>query len=676
VSIPRISKRLRTAGPLCLVLLLSCPLPALAAGEPQGEPVPFGPQPEATPSPQKREPPPAPARDTEEASAEPSEGAKPAAEQGAEPATLPPAAANLPPAVTILATRDLRLGFRIAERGSAELVGAAIHYTLDGGQSWSSVEEKPDGPSILFHAPRDGRYGFALSVIDAVGARSPAPRPGDQPALEAIVDTTGPSIRVLRPERLEPVAADSRVEIEWETQDENPAPAPVEVSSSLDGGPWDPIWTDAPARGRRSWNVPLFPGEVRLRFRARDLAGNAAEVVTLPVYRIMPGPAPYRWVAVAPHSRSRRLNVYYRLTREGDPTGPALEPQELRKVQLWYRSEAIEWTAGDVDPDRRSPLEFQAPADGWYDLLVTGLDQKGRWLPSGAAPGPGGRPDHNLAPHARCLVDTLEPRLGIEDPLQGSWVEAGGPLSIRYWVEEENLRPRSVAIASSLDRGATWTKLAEGLEPEPVGDGRRARGEFHLKLPSIESEGFLLKVTALDVAGNSGEALTDLERPITIRNPREDPGRKADENYRRGVLQLRSSDPSERRRALLSFRRALIYRPDHAAAHHDLAVALEAMGGAEGAAGGDDSDEPLTHYRLASSAAPEDPRFAFSLVGALMKRAEAGSELADQLKEEAEAVFGRISWTRLVELEDREESQRLRRQYRAWKSLYFNRAQR
>ncbi|MGH9360453.1 MAG: hypothetical protein ACRD2T_00945, partial [Thermoanaerobaculia bacterium] len=487
-------------------------------------------------------------------------------------------------------------------------------------------------------------------------------------------DTTAPTIRVIRPVALEPVATDARVEVEWEVRDEHPHPAPLEVSASLDGGPFELFWRDLSAAGRKFWNVPLLPGEVRLRFRARDRAGNSAEIVTPAVYRVEPGYAPgARWVAVSPHSRSRRVPVYFRVARSGEQDPEALPPEELRKVEAWYRSQGIEWTRGDSDPDRRSPLVFTALADGWYEILLTAVDRNGRWLPPETQPAPDGRPDHNLSPHARFLVDTRAPRVRIDSPGEGEWIDGGAPLSIRYSVEEENPRRQAAAISSSLDGGTTWSVLAEGLEPEPSGDGPRFRGEFQLNLPAIQSESFLLKVEARDAAGNAGEASTGVAGAITIRDPREDPGVKADEHYRRGVVQSSSSDAAERRRAMESFRRAIAYKSEHAAAHHDLAVSLEAAAAESGSPGA--ADKALAHYRKAHASEPGNPRYAFSLVATLLHRAEpAAGDPRAALRAEAESVFGRISWTKLVELagEDREESQRLRRQYRQWKEQHFS----
>jgi hypothetical protein len=579
------------------------------------------------------------------------------------------------PKVAMLGTRDLRLRLKVSERGAAEIVRYVLHYTLDGGREWKHEDLAPTGPDLVFHAPADGHYGFAVTAIDAVGAGSPPPAPGDPPALEAVVDTAGPSIRLIRPDRLERVAADGQVEIEWQVLDENLGASPLEVSASLEGKPWEIVWTGAPPTGRRTWSAPLLPGEVRLRLRAQDLAGNSSELVTPPVYQVSRGdPGGSRWVSAVSASRSRRVPIYYRIVRDADSGDEGLPPEELRKVQLWYRPGGLEWTAGDVDPDRRSPIEFQAPQDGTFEVLVAALDQNGNWIPSSASPGADGRPDHNIEPHARFLVDTLDPRVGLEAPGEGTWVDAGAPLSISYWAEEENPRARGVNVLSSLDGGATWTRIAEGLELATTA-GKRLRGQFQCRLPSIESEKFLLKVQVTDAAGNVGEAATDAARAITIRNLRQDQNRIAEDHYRRGVLQYHSSDPAEKARSLESFRKALAYQSEHAAAHHDLAVALEA---AQRRADRrpDGADEALEHYRQAHAAAPDDPRFAFSLVSALLGRAEAVTgDDQKTLRAEAEKVFQKISWSRLVEstTDDRGESQRLRQQYREWKDLYFNR---
>jgi hypothetical protein len=593
----------------------------------------------------------------------------------AAPAPATPAAASAPHASPpVLGTRSVELRFRVDERGAAEIVGYRIHFTLDGGRSWQSQDIAAAGSPVVFQAPRDGRYGLLLSAVDAAGGRGPAPQPGAAPTIEAIVDTTPPAIRLLRPDRPDLVPPDGRVEIEWEVRDENLGPEPVEVAASQDGGPWEAIWTGAPARGKRTWNVPLLPGEVKLRVRARDLGGNSAEEVTSTVLRIAPGEGMVsRWVAAPARSRSRKVTVYYRLARDTEGGFDPVSPDEIRKVEIYYRLEGgLSWTTAGLDPDRRSPAIFEAPADGLFEILVLALDRSGRPVPAGLPVDAQGRPDPNSPPHARVLVDTLEPRVTIEAPAEGGAVSAGAPCPVRYTVEEQNPRVKSTSISSSLDGGATWTVLAEGLDPAPV-EGSLARGEFALPIPRIESEKFLLKVEAQDAAGNVGEASTDPRKPIMIRDPGENLSRKADELYRRGVIQLRAADPAERTQAVESFRRALIYKPDHAAAHHDLACALDSEAAAGNAAAG---EEALLHFRKAHSLAGDDPRIAFGLVGALLARAQAATgDGSRALFDEAEAVFKKVSWTRIVELgnEDREESQRLRRQYREWKEQHFNR---
>jgi len=585
-----------------------------------------------------------------------------------------------PSDVPILSTRDLRLRFRVEDQGAAAIAKFLLHFTLDGGRTWSSAEARSEGPWVSFRAPQDGRYGIRISAVDAVGAASSVPVAGEKPDLEVIVDTTGPTVRVIRPNRLESVASDGRVEIEWEVRDENLGATPLEVSSSLDRGPWETIWSDLSPQGRRDWNAPLMPGEVRLRFRAKDLAGNSTVTITPDVYRVLADRSfQSKHVATPPYSRSRRVPIFYRL--QPDPEGKPLAAADLRKVQVWYRESGIQWVKGSEDDDRTSPMSFHAQRDGNFDLLVVAVDRQGRTIPVEAAPGLDGRPDHNLAAHARCQVDTKEPVVTIESPAGGAWVEAGQPFSIAYTVEDANLQPDSVSIASSLDGGRNWVALAEGLHPEEVLDsGWRRRGVFPMNLPRISSESFLIRVTAADRAGNTTEAQTDLQHAITIRSGQENPSEKAEEIYRRGVVQFNSTDPSERLRSIASFRRALIYVPDHAAANHDLAAALEQLQPATPAIPGTRAaEDPIALYRLAYTASSREPRYAFSLVAALLKRAEsAGGEPNGPLRREAEDVFESISWTRLVEIadQDREESQRLRKLYRLWKDRYFNRLSR
>ena len=595
-------------------------------------------------------------------------GPKPAAPEESKTKTLP-----------IIGQRDVELRYHVEERGAAGISSLIVHTTQDHGRTWSSWEHKGGDPSVIFRTPRDGRYGFRLTAVDTVGARGAAPASGDRPELEVVIDTTPPVIRVIRPDRLDTVPPDGRVEIAWDVTDENLGPAPLEVAASHDGGPWETIWEKAPGQGSRPWNVPLLAGDVRLRFRARDLGGHQAEIITPGVWRISPGDRTIaRWVTVPSFSRTRRVPVYYRLVREAEAGSETVPSEETRKVELFWRTDGLEWVSGGTDPDRRSPLFFDAPRDGWFELFLASMDRQGRPIPSTTVLGPGGRPDLSAQPHARCLVDTQEPRVTILEPANGAWIEAGSELLVRYGVQEENVRAKPVTILSSLDGGTTWSLLAEGLEPTPEDDnGIQATGEFRFRLPSIDSEKFLLKVQAVDAADNVGEVITDPLRPMTIRNLRDDQGRKAQEYYHRGLVLLRSADPGDRPRAVESLRRALAYQPDLASAHHDLAVVLESLAPEGGMTPlGGAGDEALLHWRKAHNLVTEDPRYSFSLVEALLRRWELRKgDDKEALFKEAESVFQSISWTRIAEMasEDKNESQRLRSRYKEWKVRYFNR---
>jgi hypothetical protein len=627
-----------------------------------------------------------PGTGSEEASPEPTPvDPAPAPHSAPSPDTVKPpdrAPADAAPRIPVISTRDLKLRFRLEERGAADISGYIVHHTRDGGRTWSTGSAidagSAPGGSVPFQVPGDGRYGFRVTAVDAVGARGPSPAPGDPAQVEAVVDTTPPSIRILRPDREESLPPEAGIEIGWEVRDENLGPDPVEVSFSMEGGPWVTLWAAVPPRGTRTWKVPLAPGRFVIRIRARDEAGHSGEAES-PAIRVAEGSPPEsRWVAVAPRCRTRRIPLYYRPVHEGDPSAAPIPPENLRRVTVYYRTDGLEWIEGGTDPDRRSPLLFEAPADGWYEIILIGIDRAGRTIPPGTALGPEGRPDLNSPHHARCLVDTVEPRVTIASPTEGTWLEAGGPFEVRYAVDEENPGEKPVTIATSLDAGVTWTVLGEGLEPSPEGNGVRSAGSFELKLPSIESEDFRVRVTAVDAAGNSGEATAGASKPIVIRNPAEDGARKAEEHYRRGLVGRRSSDPVERTRAIESFRRAIAYQANHAAAHHDLAVCLEEEADARPAAAPAE-DEALVHFRAAHAAAASDARIALDLVGALIRRAEASTgDGGKKLLDEAGRVFRKISWAGLIEVagEDREESQRLRRQYREWKETYFNKAPR
>ena len=585
-------------------------------------------------------------------------------------------------AIPILTTRDLNLRYRLSERGAAAPVAYVLHVTRDEGQTWARVEGKLEGPAIRYHASEDGRYGFSVTIVDASGATGPTPTAGQKPERVVVIDTHGPQLRILQPSRRQSVAPDDRVEIEWQATDAHLGAAAVEVSAAIDDGPWEVIVREGPPHSLKRWRAPLLPGEVKLRFRARDAVGNITETETPVVYDIArTEPGLSRAVSVPERIRSRRVPIYYRIERERG--AEPLDPSQLRAIQVWYRIASHEWSRGTIDEDRRSPLIFNALQDGWVEILVTAIDREGRWLPAEAAPGPDGRPDASLPAHARFLVDTTEPRVRIVAPQEGSWVQASAPLEIQYQVEEENpATAAAVTLYTSLDGGANWTEIAKGLEPVPVGGGRLFQGDFRFTLPAVDSERFLVKAVAKDAAGNEGETSTEPARAITIRNPTQDPRQRAEDHYRRGLAQARSDDAVVRLQSLDSFRRALVYNPQHFGAHYDLARALEATQSLQPDVPADAIvRDALEHLRQAQLLKPEDPRVAFQLVESLLKQAElksgtaAASPAAEPLIREAERIFRQTSLERLAELysEDIDEYKRLRALSRQWKEKHFNR---
>ncbi len=576
----------------------------------------------------------------------------------------PPATVNLP---AIVGSRRLAVHFRVD--GAAAPVEYTLHFTRDGGASWMTHDQRHRGGSPLpFTAPSDGRYGFSITARDAVGLEAPGPSPGSPPQIETIVDTTPPVIRIIhpRPER-SPVA--SMMGIEWSVSDENLGETPLEVSYSLDGGPWSPIWTSAPSSGRRQWNMPFTRGELRLRFLARDLAGNVSEDVTRTAYLLAPAEVERRdFLIVPPVSRRLTVPVYYRLVSS---SGEVLPPSKLRSVVSWYRRPGEDWSRGDVDRDRTSPLLFRAPGDGHYDLLVSAVAISGEVIPADGLVTPDAPPPLEAFPHGSVLVDTREPLVRILAPPDGARYQWGSTIGVRFDVQEENPADQPPVVEYSIDGGATWKPFAvETRLRSPNRDGR-AVGDLEFRLPMLETSAFLVRVTVTDIAGNRGFAQTNPRLPIHIGDFSEDPRQVArDLHLRAADLLAQTGDPAAGREAVRLLERSVTTWNASATAHHDLAVALERTHGG-------DLDPALRkrildHYRRAVATDPGDLVLRFSVIEAFLRLSGSlASDAREKLRREAREMFDRIRWRDLLaEPQTDEERWRLaeyRRKYIDWK---------
>lgn len=575
----------------------------------------------------------------------------------------------------LLSTRNVQIHYEIDQRGAADLEEYRLFYTRDRGQSWTMDRTPHHGPSpYVFRAPADGRYGFALITRDQVGLGGSAPQPGTTPTQEVVIDTTPPTVSILQPRGENRVSTALPLDVQWRVEDPHLDDGPVEVSYSLDDGPWIPIWKDAPANSKRQWVVPFTRGRLRLRIRAQDLAGNRVERFTEnPLTLFPPEVTTPDFLIVPPHSARLTVPIYYRIRKED---GQAMSPDELRGVRLWYRRGGEDWQDGGLDLDRDSPALLRVDQDGFYHITLVAEDRERKVYPDGANYSLTRAPGTDANSHGSVLIDTLEPRVEIVEPPSGAQLVSNSILSIKFAVEEENPLGEAPQARYSLDSGENWSRLPVEPDLKAVESTHRSMRTATLRIPGLESSSFLIAVEARDLVGNRAEARTDSNLPIAIRKLDSDPQTKVEELYREALVRFSQPDLELKRESLPLFQQALLVWEPVSMLHHDYAVALETTG---------DSDEiqkkALRHYRRALELEPTSLPMRFSLVRFLLEQSERedlNEENRQVFHSEALEKFKKIDWPDLLfpseNRTDRARMAKMRSQFRKWKDEVFTTA--
>ncbi|MDA3959935.1 MAG: hypothetical protein PF961_04025, partial [Planctomycetota bacterium] len=201
-------------------------------------------------------------------------------------------------------------------------------------------------------------------------------------------------------------------------------------------------------------------------------------------------------------SASREVAVSVRATDAG--------PAGLAKIQLYYSIDAgSTWSPGpEVSAAPFESIPFTAPADGVFLLDVVATDEAGNAnpLPSGKGP-----------TAFSMLVDTEQPVIslasangvravgGVED---GRRVyKPGDKVEVAFTIKDATVGKEGVTVLWQPQTDARWETLGTGLAPD---------APFAFAIPDIATTTAMVKVMAVDAAGNTGEV--SAEQPIAIDN--------------------------------------------------------------------------------------------------------------------------------------------------------------
>ncbi|WP_459556228.1 hypothetical protein [Lacunimicrobium album] len=182
------------------------------------------------------------------------------------------------PKVKTVASSRFQIDYRLEDVGPSGVSAVELFITADGGQQWWRYGEDPDRMSPFeVEVPNDGTYGFAIRAKSGVGAAHLAPRQGDVPSMQVLVDQTAPDIAKLTAQQ-GVGATMNQITLNWNVTDAQLADRPVSLSySGQPSGPWEPLtgWNDNTSQ--YVWTVNQnVPHQLYFRIAARDVAGNIA----------------------------------------------------------------------------------------------------------------------------------------------------------------------------------------------------------------------------------------------------------------------------------------------------------------------------------------------------------------------------------------------------------------
>lgn len=378
---------------------------------------------------------------------------------------------------------------------------------------------------FLFDAPRDGDYEFAVQLVYGDGTVSPKE---NQLAGEvrAVIDTVPPRVQI--------AAVGNGVE--WVASDDNLDATKVRLECKW---PTSAEWTEVKDRQFRAsdsyaWRMP--PGKsLEVRVKARDLAGNDGTSVIVRV----PGDAgatvglPKGSGAGAfggPGLPQPRIDYVKDLDFHVDYTVQKMGRSGVQAAHLFVLKEQGGWELVKRHPVKLMPddkshalsLPYKAEREGTFGFFV---------IPESGAGKRADDPKRDDPPMVLVVVDTTKPKV----QLTGVQVKPGGakgPVVEFTWeASDPNLMPQPVKLEWSVDKSAaSWNEVKSRLDNNLTATS----GRYAWEVPDEKVWKFWVRMSALDKAGNTGEAmwpqevLVDLEKPsATIDRVRGGPGSPA-----------------------------------------------------------------------------------------------------------------------------------------------------
>jgi hypothetical protein len=399
-------------------------------------------------------------------------------------------------------TKDRR--FRIPfqpESATRRIAKVELYLSRDGGRSWSRVAvNNPSDKFFDFQAKDDGWHYFAPRTIDQDNRAYPANLDQLQPNIKVCVDTTPPDV-VLKPS----TPRDGKVGVEWTVTDDNLDVNTFRLEYRTAGGPWQELPAQKAASGERLW-VPNTNSAAEVRLRVQDRAGNIGEkTVTVSangdkyVSDVRPkpgdsGPGNDTGASGIRFVNTNRISFNFKIEDVGT--------SGVSAVELWYTEDQ-----GRTWRKHPEPLGNQPP----YVVSVEGEKLYGFTLIAKSGVGKGEEPPRKGdPPQVYVQVDTKKPEVRLDSAKVASGYE-GNTLTIAWSARDQFMRPQPITISYCERIGDDWKPIARDIENT---------GRYVWKLPTDVPPRMLIRVEAIDRAGNVGSDETKEEVIVDLKVPR------------------------------------------------------------------------------------------------------------------------------------------------------------
>ncbi len=394
---------------------------------------------------------------------------------------------------TIPVTPKKELSFSVP--ADADVKTRELWYRSNDGKAWGAWQKHGiqfDKDTPITWAPPEGHWQIYLRKILTSGLASDVPSEATKAKGEFIIDRTAPTVAIKFPAAKAKLRGGERYAVTWDAQDAHLRSTPVTITWSRDGkGSWETVAERIANSGSFDWTMPrdmTISGV--LRIEAADKATNvgSAEVTGILVDSIKPKGR----VTGPTISAKTDLTLDLDIKDEG--------PAGLASAQLWLsQDDGTSWTQGPFIQDPRA-VAWKAPGDGRFRLAIVATDQAGNQSPI-----PKGKADDQ----STLIVDTSAPVILLTSAIGIIPADKAGPtaqrdfkpgdkVQVAFAVKDINLAPNTVSVFFQADEAKGWTELGKNLPADQT---------YRFDVPKVETKTAKIKVTAVDAAGNIGEAV-------------------------------------------------------------------------------------------------------------------------------------------------------------------------